>query len=110
MSGLNENRFRNKMISFRVSLEEYLHIQARIKISGMSKAEYIIKSLLNKEINISVGKYQSDRLSMELKKLREALECVAVCGDNTEIMKECKTVLTELQMITAKDNNVFEAK
>lgn len=67
MSGLDKNRFRNTTISFRVSPEERLALEARIKVCGIPKGEYFIKSLLYQRIEISVGKYKSDRLALELK-------------------------------------------
>lgn len=51
-----------------------LALEARIKVCGIPKGEYFIKSLLYQRIEISVGKYKSDRLALELKKLREALK------------------------------------
>ena len=74
MAGKDEKRVRSKTISFYVTPEENKQIQARIKIAGMPKGEYFIESLLHQKICISVGKYQSDRLSLEMKKLRIALE------------------------------------
>lgn len=68
MSGLDKNRLRNSTISFRVTPEERIQLEARIKVSGMPKGEYFIQSLLHQELNIAVGKYKSDRLSLELKK------------------------------------------
>ena len=56
MSGLDKNRFRNTTISFRVSPEERLALEARIKVCGLPKGEYFINSLLYQRIEISVGK------------------------------------------------------
>ena len=54
----------------------------------MPKGEYFIQSLLHQELNIAVGKYKSDRLSLELKKMREVLEL-----DNgrriAKLLKDC---------------------
>ena len=105
MSGLDKNRFRNTTISFRVSPEERLALEARIKVCGLPKGEYFIKSLLYQRIEISVGKYKSDRLALELKKLREAFE-----NDECEstVLCECKALLEQLQDITA-DNEKLSA-
>ncbi len=103
MSGLDKNRFRNTTISFRVSPEERLALEARIKVCGMPKGEYFIQSLLHQNICISVGKYQSDRLSLEFKKLREVLETVSDIDEMVDIANECKALLNQLIIIT-KDN------
>lgn len=74
MSGLDKNRFRNKTVAFRVSYEERLAIDERIAISGLPKGTYFIRSALDKEIVINVGKFESDRLSLEFRRMREALQ------------------------------------
>ena len=74
MSGLDKNRVRNQTVCFRATAEERRQIEARITVSGMPKGEFYIQSLLHQEINIIVGKYQSDRLSLEIRRLRKRLE------------------------------------
>ncbi len=105
MSGLDKNRFRNTTISFRVSPEERLALEARIKVCGIPKGEYFIKSLLYQRIEISVGKYKSDRLALELKKLREAFES-AEC--ETETLCECKALLKQLQEVMADNEKLSD--
>lgn len=99
MATKNKNRVRNRIINFRVTPSEYEEIQARI----MPKGEYFIQSLLHQNICISVGKYQSDRLSLEFKKLREVLETVSDIDEMVDIANECKALLNQLIIIT-KDN------
>ena len=103
MATKNKNRVRNRIINFRVTPSEYEEIQARIKVCGMPKGEYFIQSLLHQNICISVGKYQSDRLSLEFKKLREVLETVSDIDEMVDIANECKALLNQLIIIT-KDN------
>ena len=42
MSGLDKNRFRNTTISFRVSPEERLALEARIKVCGIPRKASIL--------------------------------------------------------------------
>ena len=107
MSGLDKNRYRNTTISFRVSPEERRQLEARIKASGMPKGEYFIQSLLHQEINIVVGKYQSDRLSMELRRLREQLGNLDTGDDEQQmdLLEDCKTLLTELQKLAVREKS-----
>lgn len=86
MARKNENRVRSKTISFYTTPEEYADIQARIKVSGMPKGEYFIQSLLHQKIQIYVGKYQSDRLALELKRLREALNNTTADEETAKII------------------------
>jgi len=81
-----------------MSVEERLQMEARIKVSGMSKGQYFIQSLLKQELNIAVGKYQSDRLSLEIKRLREALSTL---HDKNDVIAECKALLGQLVEISA---------
>lgn len=108
MSEKDKNRFRSSIISFRVSPEERLQIEARIKVCGIPKGEYFINSLLHQNIVISVGKYKSDRLSIELKRLREILENVKKADEIENILEECKFLLTELMAITKGNDIVTE--
>lgn len=109
MAGKACNRVRNKTISFYVTQEENIELQARIKVSGMAKGEYFIQSLLYQEIKITVGKYRSDRLSLEFKKLREALEAVKYDKSVKDVLRECKALLSQLYRIT-EDNNRLSAE
>lgn len=93
MSEFDYNRIRNHTMSFRVSDEERRQLKARIMVTGLPVGRYILESALNQKICIAVGKYQSDRLSIELRKLREQL---AETGKNSEELNELVTDCTYL--------------
>ena len=105
MSGVDKDRLRNQMICFRATPEEHREIEARITVSGMPKGLYYINSLLNGQINIVVGKYQSDRLSLEIRRLWERIDELdkEYTELDTEVLKDCKALLTELINLM-KDN------
>ena len=106
MAGKDEKRVRSKTISFYVTPEENQQIQARIKIAGMPKGEYFIESLLHQKICISVGKYQSDRLSLEIKKLRIALENIKDEESLDDALDECKALLEQLKSVIDDNSNL----
>ena len=108
MARKNENRVRSKTVSFYVTPLEHTELMARIKVLGMPKGEYFIQSLLHQRIEIYVGKYQSDRLALELKKLREALETVTDIDEIADTIIECHALLNQLQEVTA-DNEKLSA-
>lgn len=109
MSGLDKDRLRNQTICFRATPEERRQIEARIIVSGMPKGQYYIQSLLHQQIGIVVGKYQSDRLSLELRRLREAIEKLDYKDQKHEfLLKECKALLSELESVTVKSDNAKE--
>ncbi len=106
MARKDEKRVRSKTISFYVTPEENQQIQARIKIAGMPKGEYFIESLLHQKICISVGKYQSDRLSLEMKKLRIALENIKDEDSLDDAIDECKALLEQLKSVIDNNSNL----
>lgn len=101
MSGLDHDRYRNKTISFRVSPEEDQLIQARFKVSGLGKAAFIRRSILDCNINITAGRYQSDRLSLEVKRLRDELSRLPLSETNSveNLLNEIQALLKVLQSV-----------
>ncbi|MCI8284615.1 MAG: hypothetical protein HFE90_05020 [Firmicutes bacterium] len=96
MSGLDRNRKRNQIVSFRMSLEERRELNARIAISGLPKGEFLIQSALHQKVNIVTGKYQSDRLSLEVRRLREILENINVdCEELYDVLADCKALMNQ---------------
>jgi hypothetical protein len=107
MSGMEKDRYRNKTIAFRVSPEEARRIEAQIKVCGMPKGEYFRHLVKNNRISIEVGKYKSDRLSLELRRLRECLQELEIKSDNegiAVILMDCKALLMELECVTTRSN------
>ena len=107
MSGLDKNRKRNQTICFRMTPEERRELEARIIVSGMPKGKYFIQLLLYQEIRIAVGKYQSDRLSLEIRRLRERLEDINT--ENKELQEtlvDCRALMKQIIKITGGDSDV----
>ncbi len=109
MSGLDQNRLRNQMVSFRVSPNEGRELEARVKLSGMPKGEFIVSMCLHGAIGIKAGKYQSDRLSLEIRKLREWLEMAYAKGgqDNmqTELLRDCIALIAQIARCSEATTN-----
>ena len=70
----DKNRWRNKIVAFRVSPEENDLINTQVVLSGLSKQDYIVKRLLCKDIvvqpNPRVYKALKDMLDEVLVELR----------------------------------------
>ena len=63
-----QGRWRNKVVAFRMSPEEDKVLEAKVKLSGLTKQEYIIRRLTDREITV-VGNprvYKALRGQMEL--------------------------------------------
>ena len=98
----NHNRWRNKTVAFRVSPEEDTQIETFVKLSGLTKQDYITCRLTCKDVvvqgNPRVYKALRDQLAAVLNELRrietggsvndellEVIEMIAVIMDG---MKE----------------------
>ena len=46
----NKNRWRNKTVAFRVSPEEDGQIETAVRLSGLTKQDYIIRRLQNRDV------------------------------------------------------------
>lgn len=102
MSGLDKNRRRNQTICFRVSAEERKELEARIIVSGLPKGKFFIQSVLYQQVNIAVGKYQSDRLSLEVRRLSEKLNQVHTENEEVyDLLTECRAFMKQFIEITA---------
>ena len=80
----NHNRWRNKTIAFRVSPEENEQIEIAVRLSGLTKQDYITRRLLCREVvvqgNPKVYKALRDQLAAVLKELRR-IEARGGVGD-----------------------------
>ena len=67
------NRWRNKAVSFRVSPEEDAQIETAVKLTGLTKQDYIIRRLLCRDVvvqgNPRVYKALRDQLAAVLDEL-----------------------------------------
>ena len=78
------NRWRNKTVAFRVSPEEDAQIETAVKLTGLTKQDYIIRRLLCRDVvvqgNPRVYKALRDQLAAVLKELRR-IEARGGVGD-----------------------------
>lgn len=94
-------RKRPIVVSFRVSVQEFAALKERIFLSGKNKATYILESLLKQKIEITAGKFASDRLSIEVKRLANSLE-KDVKDDLRELLLECRELVGQLISLLKK--------
>ena len=78
------NRWRNKTVAFRVSPEENKQIDAAVRLSGLTKQDYITRRLLDRAVvvqgNPRVYKALRDQLAAVLGELRR-IEAGGSVGD-----------------------------
>lgn len=89
------NRWRNKAVSFRVSHEEDAQIETAVKLTGLTKQDYIIRRLLCQDVvvqgNPRVYKALRDQLAAVLDELRRI---EAGQGVNEELLDTIQMITT----------------
>ena len=89
----NKNRWRNKTVAFRVSPEEDAQIETAVRLSGLTKQDYIIRRLLEKEVvvqgNPRVYKALRDELAAVLAELQRI---EAGAGVDEELMDNIELI------------------
>ncbi len=79
------NRWRNKTVAFRVSPEENEQIDTAVRLSGLTKQDYITRRLLCRDVvvqgNPRVYKALRDQLATVLNELRRIQAGAEVSGE-----------------------------
>ncbi len=82
-----KGRWRNRAVSFRVSEEEWKLIDDYVKLTGLSKQDYITKRLLCRDVvvqgNPRVHKALRNQMAEILDELRRLEHC---SGENEELL------------------------
>ena len=90
-------RWRNKTVAFRVSPEEGAVIDAKVKMSGLTKQDYIIRRLQEQEIvvmgNPRVYKALKDQMSDILTELRRIQSGDCIDDDLMEIIRAMMLIM-----------------
>jgi hypothetical protein len=102
--GHDTHKIRITTMSFRVTEEEKTALEARIKVCGLPKGEYFRQSLLHQQIRITAGRFHSDRLSLELRKMRETLEVTNDCEEIEQTINACNALLRQIKEIEEGDD------
>ena len=91
----NHNRWRNKTVAFRVSPEEDQQIETFVKLSGLTKQDYITRRLTCKDVvvqgNPRVYKALRDQLAAvldELRRIEALLDVIEMIAAIMDGMKE----------------------
>lgn len=92
-----KGRFRGKIVSFRCSEEENTLLNAAVKLSGLTKQDYIISKVTNREVvvqpNTRVYKALKDKLGEVLAELKRIESSGKVDGDLIDLIRLINTTL-----------------
>ena len=93
----NYNRWRNRQVAFRLSPEEADLLDTYVRLSGLTKQDYITRRLLNRDIvvqgNPRVYKALRDQLAAVLGELRRM---EAGCGVDDELLATIRLITVTL--------------
>ena len=97
----NHNRWRNKTVAFRVSPEEDTQIEIFVKLSGLTKQDYITRRLTYKDVvvqgNPRVYKALRDQLAAVLDELRRIEVGQGVNDELLDIIRMLATIMNGMQ-------------
>ena len=83
----NKNRWRNKTVAFRVSPEEDAQIETAVRLSGLTKQDYITRRLLCRHVVVQGNPRVYKALRNELAAVLEELRRIeAGSGVDDELM------------------------
>ena len=94
-----KNRWRSKTVGFRVSPEEWQQFENVVALSGLTKQEYLIRRIQDREIVVQGNPRVYKALRNQLAKVLEALEGI----QNAPIDDE---LLDTINLITATLNGL----
>lgn len=81
------NRWRNKTVAFRVSPEEDKQIETYVRLSGLTKQDYITKRLTHKDIVVQGNPRVFKALRNQLADVLSELQRIEAGGDvNDELL------------------------
>ena len=96
-----QNRWRNKTVAFRMSPEEAEQLDVNVRLSGLSKQDYLIRRVLQREIKVvgnpRVYKALKNTMAKVLEELRRIGVGENVSDDLLDIIKQINTTLNGLK-------------
>ena len=80
----SQGRWRNKTVAFRVSPEEDELIETLVRLSGLTKQEYIVRRLQEKEIVVVGNPRVYKALRNQMAEIYEELKRLEKCSEENE--------------------------
>ena len=101
------NRWRNKTVAFRVSPEEDEQIEIAVKLTGLTKQDYITRRLLCRDVvvqgNPRVYKALRDQLAAVLEQLQRIEAGAGVDGDLLDTIQMIALIMDGMKEDAAYD-------
>ncbi len=101
-----KDRWKNITVGFRVSPEEADELNVKVKLSGLSKQDYLIKSCLGQELRVVCGRKVAREMQMYLEAILDELQNVKITQEqDQEVLVPLKHVLEILNAEEEKPTN-----
>lgn len=104
----NHNRWRNKTVAFRVSPEEDEQLEAFVKLSGLTKQDYITRRLLCKDVvvqgNPRVFKALRNQFTAVLEQLQRIEAGAGVDDELLDIIEMMTAIMAGMKEDFAHDD------
>lgn len=91
----SKGRWRHKTVAFRVSEEEAKQIDACVRLSGLSKQDYIVKRLLCREIVVQGNPRVYKALKNQMKEIYEELKRLERFSEEQEELLDTLRLVAE---------------
>ena len=92
----SKGRFRSKTISFRISPEETEQLDVKVKLSGMTKQDYLINRVLQKEIVVQPNPRVYKALKNQLEAVLDELKRINNGSVDDELLETIRLINTTL--------------
>ena len=93
-----QGRWRNKIVAFRVSPEEDEQLEIAVRLSGLTKQDYIVRRLQEKEIVVVGNPRVYKALKNELEQVLEQLERIeAGAGVSRDLLDTIELITKTMQ-------------
>ena len=100
------NRWRNKTVAFRVSPEEDKQIETYVRLSGLTKQDYITRRLTHRDIVVQGNPRVFKALRNQLADVLSELQRIEAGGDvNDELLDLIEMIADILGGLKGEDNN-----
>ena len=100
------NRWRNKTVAFRVSPEEEKQIETYVRLSGLTKQDYITRRLTHRDIVVQGNPRVFKALRNQLAAVLQELQRIESGSDvNDELLSIIELIADILGGLKGEDNN-----
>lgn len=100
------NRWRNKTVAFRVSPEEDKQIEIYVRLSGLTKQDYITRRLTHRDIVVQGNPRVFKALRNQLADVLSELQRIEAGGEvNDELLDVIEMIADILGGLKGEDNN-----